>query len=150
MDAYVDREIDAAQGARVEAHLGECSNCAQIERDLMALRSTARELRVSAPPELVARVRSQVRDDARARHAFSLRFWRRTALAACIVAIVCVTFAVLRYRHAEQPSMLADAIVSTHVRSLMADHLLDVVSSDQHTVKPWFTGRIDFSPDVRD
>jgi anti-sigma factor RsiW len=72
------------------------------------------------------------------------------ALAASLLLGAALTFVVTRYTPRGAEDGLARELVAAHVRSLMADHLLDVPSTDQHTVKPWFAGRLDFSPDVRD
>jgi anti-sigma factor RsiW len=77
--------------------------------------------------------------------------WRRwTAVAACLLVGATVAIVSWQRSASRAPDPLLAELVSAHVRSLLADHLLDVASSDRHTVKPWFAGKLDFSPVVRD
>src|SRR5438045_2182053 len=126
LDAYVDRELDATVTATVREHLAGCNDCGADERTRLPMRATARELRLAPPPEFVERVRSSIRADARQRHDRSLLMWRITAIAACLVAIASLAFAFARNGAGAQRATLADEAVASHVRSLLADHLLDV------------------------
>jgi len=76
-----------------------------------------------------------------------LPWWSWATVATCLLAFAAAFMVDLSQRHERN---LMSEIVSDHVRSLMATHLTDVLTSDQHTVKPWFTGKLDFSPEVRD
>ncbi len=80
--------------------------------------------------------------------------WWRSWAVPCLAAVALVTGTMLwltpRVSRRSQDDLLAQAVLASHVRSLMAAHLTDVPSSDQHTVKPWFDGKLDFSPPVQD
>src|SRR4029453_471138 len=146
---YVDGELDVANGREIEQHLSGCDDCRRLEQRVHTLRTALRNSlpSYSAPTTLERRVRTALRREARPAHPF-LSPWALFATgAACTLLIVAFAF----FQNARAPrNTLTDELVSNHIRSLLATHLVDVVSSDQHTVKPWFDGKIDFAPEVRD
>ena len=152
LDALLDGELDAAEARELEAHLAQCPECAKFRDQRLALRAAiaARVPAFPAPDTLRRRVRAAIRAAAPAgstRRSAPL-LWRSLAIAASL-AIVAMGSWRLAVRRAAGDA-LADAVLASHVRSLMPGHLTDVLSSDQHTVKPWFNGRLDFSPPVSD
>lgn len=151
LSAWLDDELAPDEAGDVAAHVAACAECGKARDVALRLRSALRaELpRFEASDLLRARIQAAARDQAR--KAASARWTpRRLAwMAAAAVALAAVGSWQLATRRAEG-NQLAEAVLSTHVRSLMPGHLTDVVSSDQHTVKPWFDGRLDFSPPVPD
>jgi len=152
LSAYVDRELDVAASLELAAHLHACERCAAEVRGLEAVRSamSSAALEFTAPPDLEWRVRKAVRREAGpTTSSLQWRRWAAVPLAALLAGALSWSVAVHRDGSAGENGELAE-LVSGHVRSLMADHLVDVATSDQHTVKPWFNGKVDFSPLVVD
>jgi anti-sigma factor RsiW len=144
VDAYLDRELDAAAAMATRVHLTECAACRRRVTEREALSRFVRAAPYySAPDRLRARVLAQT---SRPRSVRRILTW---AAAAALVVSVGTGITVWRSPSAHGDA-LAEAAVDSHVRSMMADHLFDVASTDQHTVKPWFLGKLDFAPPVAD
>jgi anti-sigma factor RsiW len=153
LDAYLDGELAASEAVELEAHLAGCETCGRFRDDRLALRRAiaARMPRLEAPAALRGRVRAALRETAvpaRTRRPASAPAWRWLAFAATLAAVAVGSWRLAVVRTTS--SILTDEVLASHVRSLMPGHLSDVVSSDQHTVKPWFNGKLDFSPPVHD
>jgi anti-sigma factor RsiW len=151
--AYVDGELDLIRSLEVEKHLEECSTCSNAVGSVQSLRSrfSSADLYHRAPSGLRERIQSlSSAGFVRPRTQLHLRRW--FAIAASIAFAVLATWGAVRV--ALLPSaqdLLAQEVVSSHVRSLLAEtHLMDVASTDRHTVKPWFSGKVDFAPPVED
>lgn len=156
--AYFDGELDAVRALEIEQHLVGCAACACLQRDLEAMRAAVRPMsEVKASPALVERIgRALDREERRVRWGWDGRFgqWlRRPAVAAALGALagVALTLAVtLGYLRSSPGARTADELLTDHLRSLESGHLIEVESSDRHTVKPWFAGHADVSPPVAD
>jgi len=170
IDAYLDGELDPVTNNNIEAHLRECSRCEQAFKDHHALISA---IGTAAPyhkspqtlrERLQVSLRSEISDSAhdiqpqnrekniRKRRRSAAPFfewpWNWLGLAAALLLAVLIVWRLAPAWPWNGQQFLATELVSGHVRSLMVDHLTDVASSDQHTVKPWFDGKLDFAPNV--
>ena len=153
MHGYLDGELDLVSNLGIEQHLEDCQACTQAYQNHRALSSAIDKgsLYFSAPAGLQKRVRTAVRRESKSESRPGISSWRWIGVGASLAMITVVIWAVVftRIRSAGD-DLLTQEIVSGHVRSLMATHLTDVPSSDRHTVKPWFGGKLDFSPPVPD
>jgi anti-sigma factor RsiW len=152
LDAYVDTELERAEARAVEAHLTECAACREDELCLRALRDAVRSKAEyhRAPASLRAAIAAQIGHSAPPRVERRARpEWLGYALAAGVAAAfgAAITFQLAVPSAYE---LTAAEVVSSHARSLLAEQIVQVASSDQHTVKPWFNGRLDFTPPVKD
>jgi anti-sigma factor RsiW len=152
---FADGELDLVHSLAVERHLQACPACAAAVKDLQALRGALAEpaLYHRAPAGLRERVRATLRPAGRARAAARPFPWRPLAVAASLAFVAALTWATLRELSVPSADeLVAQQVVASHVRSLMLPGRdVDVASSNQHTVKPWFTrdGRVPFSPPVK-
>ena len=147
-----DGELDMERSRTLREHLVECSDCATLAERLVRLRSAVRDgaTYFTAPNELRRLVaeRAMTSPLASLKRRIQLPRWGFAgSLAAAAALSVALTVAMILPQSTEA---VAREVMANHVRSLMVDHLADVATSDQHTVKPWFAGKLDFSPDVRD
>ena len=152
--AYVDGELDLVKSLEIEEHLQGCLACSQAYKNHETLRTALKDgsLYFKSPAPLRKRIQSAVRQaDRPSAHAPRVVPWRWLGVAALLAVAVLITWGVTRSLPAPSAGdLLAQEVVASHVRSLMPNHLADVASSDQHTVKPWFSGKLDFSPVVAD
>ena len=148
LEAYLDGELGFERTLEVEAHLASCPICSsevQSWKDIrMAMQGS--DLYHRAPAHLEAKLRKLLPQSRSERMPWFQRSIWAAGGAAFATAVLLFSFVTMR---PSAPSPDQD-IVTSHIRSLMADHLMDVVSTDQHTVKPWFDGKLDFAPPVED
>jgi len=160
VQAYFDGELDALSGVDIERHNEACAECRSLLKQLAEVRTALRQDRryMIVSPALRARILRKLDEESTRKGALPIGtrrtkwrphpFWRGaftgiggTAIAAGVAFFLTVP---------PRSNSVSDDLVSAHVRSLMPDHLIDVVSTDKHTVKPWFAGHVDVSPVVAD
>lgn len=157
VDAYLDQELDVIASSQFDRHLKHCEACRARYEQHQQLRDSVRSNMEYFHPskEFEQRLRAQLfpagQGERKASKQEWFAGWQPWAVAAGLVGVL--LFTAVLFEMAKRPSesdMLAQQVVSSHIRSLLANHLSDVISTDQHTVKPWFSGKLDFAPVVRD
>jgi len=157
LDGYFDGELDLVYRLDIEGHLRRCAGCAETLKNYQELRHgiQASTMYYKAPADLKASIRIPLQDTGKAEVS-----WCRLstsgkiqwfAIAASIVAVAIATAIVLiALSGSSATEVIATEVLDAHLRSMMRDHLVDVSSSDQDALKPWFAGKLDFVPPVRD
>ena len=159
IDPYIDNELDVSTAILVKQHLRDCSHCQQLFESRKALQALLNnpQLQFEVPNSLRGKIQSALpAATSRAKHRSGSRSvipWISVPLALAAALAVVLGLVFLNQGgmfDRSRGNALAQDVISSHVRSLLATHLLDVPSTDQHTVKPWFDGKIKFSPPIRD
>jgi anti-sigma factor RsiW len=144
VDAYVDDELDPAQRSRFRTHVDGCAQCGRAVDRRIALQGTVRGAPYyAAPDRLRSAVLARTRTSGRPRR-FAL------AAAAIVVLAIGTGTAIRMVQMRAATEAIAASVVADQIRALQSSRVIDVQSSDRHTVKPWFLGKIDFAPPVDD
>lgn len=170
LHAYLDRELDPPDGDEVDRHLAACEACRALLAETAALQSSVRrhaeyhiapaglaerirgQLGSSEPARVAARgtARAAARSTARAApRRFVLPRWLELGAVAAAAAVV-AWIGALQFAAISGPQSLAEQVIAGHARAVLTSHVVDVETSDRHTVKPWLSGKLDFSPRVVD
>jgi anti-sigma factor RsiW len=149
LHALIDGELDAGHARAVEDHIAGCPRCAAQLRAYreMSKAVAGADLRYKAPPELRRRIEASLPEP---KQAPSRRAVLRGFAMGSAVSAIAATGLVAIILRSDDEARIETEVVSAHLRSLQAGHLTDVLSTDQHTVKPWFNGKLDVAPPVID
>jgi anti-sigma factor RsiW len=160
LHAYLDQELDLPSAVAIDQHLASCAGCKAAFAAQSALRSGIRrhaDYRHGAPEALAERIRTRLGSAAEApARTFrprwqwpQLRQWLPVGFAAAAAAVVSWT-AAIQYASSPADQIVAAQVIAGHARAILTSRLVEVASSDQHTVKPWLSSKLDFSPPVTD
>ncbi|HEY6952272.1 MAG TPA: anti-sigma factor [Bacteroidota bacterium] len=153
LHAFIDRELDLLKSLEVEEHLKGCSACRAYFEEYSVLKTSlqADSLYHRAPVRLQQSIRNSLGLSTRILPRSLTRSWKTWTLAASFIFAVLVVWRAggIQFGQAKEEAV-AQEVLDAHIRALMTNHLTDVLSTDKHTVKPWFDGKIDFSPEVPD
>jgi anti-sigma factor RsiW len=148
LHALLDGELDAGHAREVEQHIAGCPRCAAQLRAYreMSKAMAGTDLHYAAPPKLRQRIEAALPQTRVPNRRSVLKGF---AMGSAVSALAATGLVAIVLRNDDEQRILSE-VVSAHVRSLQAGHLTDVLSTDQHTVKPWFNGRLDVAPPVID
>jgi anti-sigma factor RsiW len=151
LHALIDGELDAGHAREVEGHVAACPRCAAQLRDYRGMREAlaAPALQYRAPAGLRARIEGALPSRPAAAAPSRRGMLKGFAMGSVMSAALAASLVLVVVRRDDDERILGD-VVSAHLRSLQGDHLIDVQSTDQHTVKPWFNGKLDVAPPVVD
>jgi anti-sigma factor RsiW len=153
LGAYHDGELDAAGVVQVEEHVCDCERCAAVLENLVTITQAVQPAYFPAPPDLRGNILAAIAESEpptnviRAPRRSTAWILHGLSLAA---ALVLGFFLAQFYQQSSAHNALLAQLTDSHVRSLIGTHLTDVATSDQHTVRPWFEGKLDFAPPVED
>ena len=155
LHGYLDGELDALGAAHFEQHLATCPDCKKVLAAEETLRNSLHQaaLYERAPESLRQKLLGAPQKKPASWPSARVSGFSWQWLAAAAVFVLVAVIGGRQWQHPQAPTseqLVAATLVDAHLRALQPGHLTDVESTDQHTVKPWFDGRLDFAPPVRD
>jgi anti-sigma factor RsiW len=153
LGAHIDREIGGRETLEIERHLKTCVDCRARHDAYTSVRTVVGKgaTRFRAPDALERRMLAALPPSRMRERQATVGSWRWLALGSALASMVAIVWSVsLVLMQPSADDIIVDEIISNHARSLLTGRIVDVASSDQHTVKPWFNTRIDYSPPVHD
>jgi anti-sigma factor RsiW len=151
LHALIDGELDAGHAREVENHIAGCPRCAAALQDYREISKAIADAgaRYTAPPELRRRIEAALPQPQPQAVPSRRAVLRGFAMGSAVSALAATGLVAIVLRNDDMERIQSE-VVSAHLRSLQAGHLTDVLSTDQHTVKPWFNGKLDVAPPVID
>ena len=153
VSAFIDGELAGEEKRTIAAHVKSCPTCGGLANDYQRIGKRLMAGYERAPVGLTEKIRSSLARENLNRRSFQSRNWRGMMQQAAALLIAVASSALLTWHLAKTSaefSLLEHDVVGAHVRSLLLDNPTQIASSDRHTVKPWFSGRLDFAPIVKD
>jgi anti-sigma factor RsiW len=152
MHAYADGELDLVRSLELEKHLATCATCSGAYESIRRLKTTLKSdpLYFKAPLGLERRIHTSIYGEKRRPASAPLAWAKLLRIAIPLGAALIALLLIPVFTGRSIDDRLVQEVTASHVRSLMGDHRTDIASSDQHTVKPWFEGKLDFAPPVVD
>ncbi len=153
LDGYFDGELELTKSIEVGEHLKSCGDCSVIFNNYKILHNAFRDksFYYNAPTKLKNKIIPALKKKtSKSIYGINQVFnWRNASFALTILLIISVIL-ILTQKNISSTENLTYQVLNSHLRSLASNNLTDVLSSDKHTVKPWFNGKINFSPPVND
>ena len=153
LSGYMDGELDLVNRLEIERHIDSCLECADHVRNGREVKAVlhADRLYYRAPSGLEGRVLTAVRSAERAQQPRSRTLLRPAFVIAAFAALLSLFWMVFaQVAHANHEAAVTQQVTYSHVRSLMANHLLDINATDVRTMTPWFNGKLDYAPPMID
>lgn len=153
LHAQLDRELDPLTAAGIDAHLKTCAACAGVYAAQRALKSAVKKHAgyYTAPAALAARIRQDIPAASGSAAKTSAPRWQWWPLAAAVTATAVITWTgAIQLETGSRDERIGEQVIAGHARSVLTNHLTEVASADQHTVKPWLSSKLDFSPPATD